>query len=88
MSEFRVGTLTYQHRTTDGRAVACTVPVDWPPTLLVGDEPFRFEIGGYRVSDRRPAALYGSDAGSWLWYCDGEAFSADALDEVANNSIN
>jgi hypothetical protein len=85
MSEFRIGTPTYQHRTQNGRVVSCTVPVDWPPALLVGGETFRFEIDGSRVADRRPAALYGSDAGAWLWYCDGEVVGADALDEVANN---
>jgi hypothetical protein len=87
MSEFRIGTLTYSHRATDGRVVTCTVPVDWPPALLLGDESFRFEAEGYRAGDRRPAALYGSDAGSWLWYCDGEAFDADGPGAVANNEI-
>lgn len=72
MSEFRIGTLAYQHRTTGGRIVTCTVPVNWPPALLVGGKAFRFEVVGYRASDRRPAALYRSDEGSWLWYCDGE----------------
>ncbi len=31
MTEFRIGTLTYPHRTSDGRVVTCTVLVDWPP---------------------------------------------------------
>jgi hypothetical protein len=81
MGEFKIGILTYRHRTTDGRLVTCTVPVDWPPALVVDDEWFRFEAEGYRVGDRRPAALYGSDAGSWLWYCDGKAFHAAQPDK-------
>lgn len=74
MTEFRTGTLTYPLRRPDGRVVACTVPVNWPPALLAGDETFYFEAEGYRIVDREPAALYGSDAGSWLWYCRGEGF--------------
>jgi hypothetical protein len=88
MTEFRTGTLTYPLRLPDGRATACTVPVDWPPALLVGDETFFIEAEGYRVADRRPAALYGSDAGSWLWYCEGEAFEADRSGTVAKNETN
>lgn len=66
MSEFRIGTLIFPHRATDGRVVTCTVPVDRPPAVLLGDELFWFETEGYRVGDRRPAALNGSDAGVWL----------------------
>jgi hypothetical protein len=88
MTEFRTGTPTYPLRRPDGRVVACTVPVDWPPALLAGDETFFLEAEGYRVADRRPAALYGSDAGSWLWYCGGEAVEADRPGAVAMNKIN
>lgn len=76
MTEFKTGPLTYHHRTADGRVMACSVPMDWPPALLVGDETFRLVREGYRVGDRRPAALYMSDAGTWLWYCDGTVFEA------------
>lgn len=85
MTGFRTGTPTYLLRRSDGRAVACTVPVDWPSALLVRDETFFLEAEGYRVTDRRPAALYGSDAGSWLWYCGGEAFEVDRPGAVAKN---
>jgi len=84
MNDFRIGTLTYHHRTTDGRVVGCTVPVDWPSALQVGDETFLFEAQGFRIDDRSPAALYGSDVGSWLWFCEGEAFEAGRL-AVAKN---
>jgi hypothetical protein len=75
--DFMIGTPTYEHRASGGRVVRCTVPVEWPPALAVGDELFRFEVEGCRVRDRRPAALYGSDSGAWIWYCDGEAFEGD-----------
>jgi hypothetical protein len=85
MSEFKIGMMTYQHRFADGRVICCTVPVDWPPALLIDDEEFRFEADGYRVQDRRPASLYVSDARSSLWYCEGEAFEAALPDPVAKN---
>jgi len=88
MSDFRIGPPTYQHRRTDGRVVCCTVPVAWPPALLAGDEWFRFKAEGHRLADRTPAALYGSDAGSWLWYCDGEAVDAARPGAVAINETN
>ena len=51
MSEFRIETPTYQHRTTGGWVVTCTVPVDWPPALHVGDE--------HRVDPRGAAGVLG-----------------------------
>jgi hypothetical protein len=88
MTQFCTGIPTHPLRRPDGRIVSCTVPVEWPQALLADDEWFQFEAEGYRVGDRRPAALCGSDSGSWLWYCSGEAFEADRPSSVAKNQIN
>jgi hypothetical protein len=48
--------------------------VDWPRSLRVNGETFRYQREGYRVGDKAPAARYASTADSKLWYCEGLAY--------------
>lgn len=64
----------HQVRRSDGRPVAITIPVAFPPRILSDDLVYRFERQGYR-QDGTPAGYYRADDGSDVWVCDGHVYS-------------
>ena len=77
--DFRLGVFTRPLRRADGSVFRCTVPVDFPPAIIVDGDHWHELVGqGYRVADGKPAGLYQSvvDPREHVWFCDGKGYRA------------